>query len=150
MFVAGAGLFYSSDAGANWTEIANVASLTPPSLDRGPVKTTKLKSVNAVKSSHPGWRELGEISFEIYHAQAVYVALLALYMVDGDPLYWKVELPLLPTQVTPEKIETVGWLSKLGTNELGAENDDEVMLPCTVKLTPLDDGSFYFLHTNAT
>jgi hypothetical protein len=147
MHTAGASLYYSDD-NVTYTELTDVRLVTPPNLTRGDVDVTVLASPNAIKEYIPGWRELGELPFELLFTDDIFTDILALYN-DNDAYYWKIIFPLVGAEVTGAQIITVGYLKAVGISELNTE-DNGVMIPCSIKLTPNAAGSVYFTYTEAS
>jgi len=131
----GTTLEFSTD-GNSYTLIADLAEVTPPSLERSAAKATHLGSANKTKESIPGWRDPGKIPFKAYMNATQHNTLLGHYS-NETVYFYRIKLPLVGAQVTNTQWVANGYLTKLANTAAVEEQDDLFMSDCEITVTGL-------------
>lgn len=133
----GTNLGYGTN-GTNYTDIADMKFIKPPDMSRGVVDVTPLDQADMAKEFLPGWIDAGKIAFEAWFDETVYGNLdTLLFQADpaGSLYFWRVNLPLLSTQLTRAKLTCRGILSVLQWSEGRQSEDDAYHAICEIKVS---------------
>lgn len=128
----GTGLSYGDGLVAStptYTEVAKVASVTPPTLSVGVTEIKYLKKANRTVGKKPAWKTPGDITVTLYYDKDV---MTALYALAGVARAWKIDYP------DGSDHELDGFISEYGQPELNG--DDEMMIEMTIAV----DGAAVF------
>lgn len=124
-------------AAAVFTELGAMRSVTPFGYTKEFGENTHLKSEEAWKTFLNGWKDGGELPFNLLFTDASMTALFTLLnRLPNTPLdVFRLTLPILPTQVAPAKIQFNGGLRQLNSNEGSYNSNDPYALDCVAKLS---------------
>jgi len=106
--------------------VAEVISIEPPNLKRKAVDTTHLKSANMWRTFMAGFKDGGEIKFELSYTKDQCDALTTLFD-GGNTTTWRVTFPELG------QWSTSGFMTDFQDGK--AQDDDRLTGSATVKIT---------------
>lgn len=118
--------YYSEDGGDNYVQIGEIVGIIPPGPTRSVGDSTRLDAADMVKTKIRGWIDAGQVTVRIQLTSAGYNILEGLYYKDAQEDYdhFKIEFPLLDSQVTPITFDWDGFLVELPTSEGSVDTDD--------------------------
>ncbi len=118
-------LHYSTDGGANYTQLFDLQLATPPDLKRDSAETTVLDSPGMIKESIASWIDAGEMPFTLYYTLtgAVFNTIYG-FFTDGTIRYYKYVLPLASGGNTKANFILQGYLTGFKLSEAKAEGND--------------------------
>jgi hypothetical protein len=128
----GTKLQFDLDGIGSYTDIADVRSVTPPSMTTGVSEVTHLLSPNNTREYVPGLIEGGEASFTIYMTKTQVPTIVSLFRVV---CFWRILFPLIDAETVNSKWDFKGFITDAGTDEMTIEGEDAVTMPIKIKVT---------------
>ncbi len=132
----GSRLYFSTDAGSNYTELTDLEMLGSPGSPKvDEIDTTPVNPTARAKEFLAGLIEYGEMSFSQFFTKARYTALRTL-LTAGTLVTWKVVIPDNTNPALASKSVFSAILKECALSNL--ETKKPVTIPCKVRLSGAD------------
>lgn len=144
----GTALLWDADGVDPYTQVADVVSITPPSMEWGNSDITPLEGSGAsggppaigacIRQFLAGWQDSGQIEFTVFFHKTQLAALFAaLIGTSGKPttVYWRIMFPLITGETANSRIDFQGFLSNFDWDEISKDEDDAITYAMTIKIT---------------
>jgi hypothetical protein len=134
----GAKLFYSTTSGGTYTEFANIVrAITPPQVTRASASGDHLNAPNQAHIKRPSWIQPGTSQFVLLMEKTSYLAIHGTIFPSQVNYFWRIDLPAQAGETTGGKIPFEGFLSEFPLSELTTDDDDTVLVNCTIEVSGL-------------
>lgn len=131
ILVYGARLYYSSDGGSNYNELADMKSIGVPATDTPDVDVTPLADSDDFRQFRLALSVAGEMDCKQFFNKTRFAALDTL---KRQRLKWRLRVPDSATVANQSKLEWDGWL-KAPTLDPFTDPDEPVLISFKVKTT---------------
>ena len=125
---AGKGTQFRRWSGATWAAIAEINSISGPSMSRDTIDVTSLDSTGGYREFIAGFRDPGTVQLTMNFTAATYELMLADFESDTDGNY---EI-LFPAEGTNYSLEFIGLVTEL---PIEIPTDDKVTSTVTIKIS---------------
>jgi hypothetical protein len=133
----GASLWVDEDNDADYLEIGEVVSMTPPSPKTGEAQTTVLKSLNAWRTFIPGFIDAQSFSFMLrFEGLDLNNNMVFFRSLLRTVFAWRIIFPLEDGQAVAARFDFDAFISEgPAIQEMNAENDEAIDIMVTAKVT---------------
>ena len=127
MATAGVGASFRRWSGSAWVAIAEVRSITGPTMTRGTIDTTSLDTTGGYRTFITGFRDPGTVSFNMLFNRAGYDLMKTDFEAEAEVNY-EIVLP----DADKTSIEFAGLVNEL---PLTIPTDDAITSDITIKIS---------------
>jgi predicted secreted protein len=125
--LSGVGTIFNRWSGSTWVALAEVNSITGPTMTRAFIDVTSLDSTGGYREFITGFRDAGTISLKMNFTSSTYLALVEDFESSVVQNY-----QILIPDTAGTALEFIGLVTEI---PLSIPTDDKISADCTIKIT---------------
>jgi predicted secreted protein len=125
--LSGVGTIFNRWSGSAWVALAEVNSITGPTMTRAFIDVTSLDSTGGYREFITGFRDAGTISLKMNFTSATYLSLVEDFESSVVQNY-----QILIPDTAGTALEFIGLVTEI---PLSIPTDDKISADCTIKIT---------------